>query len=374
MTALDPIDRIDALELTVPLADPLRLGPLTITERRYAVVRVHTREGLTGIAYALTRDAPVTQAVAMLAPLLRGRDADLIAARHHDCVRATAAAGRVGVVMRAIALVDIALWDIKAQRAGLPLWRLLGGAQRETQLMLVAGYPRDDLAPEALAERVAAYAHDGHGLLKIARAHDQSRMRTILDRLTSSSLPPTARLVIDCAWCYESVGDAEHEIAAWPDVPLEWLEDPMPPEDVRAIVRLRERLGVPLGVGDELSDPNTHRELVRCGAVDVLRVDVANLGVTGALHVCALAAAERVPVSFHVYPEIAVHLAAAMTQRAIVESFDPLDNPFDPTHSFVRGGPVIEPGVALAPELPGLGFSIDEERLTALGYGAVSDP
>src|SRR4051794_13546034 len=114
---LDPITEVEALTTRLELPRPLRLGPLEIRHRDYVVVTVTTASGLEGKAFSLTRGTPAAAVVSeVLAPLLVGRDADLVAARWDECFRATIAAGRTGVVMRALSLVDAALWDVKAQR------------------------------------------------------------------------------------------------------------------------------------------------------------------------------------------------------------------------------------------------------------------
>lgn len=358
----DPIVTVAATTLVVPLPRPLRLGAMEIAQRRYAVATVRTRHGLVGRAYSLTRDLPVTALVEQLSPLLVGRDADLIAGRYDDCVRATVAGGRTGALMRAVALIDIALWDIKAQRARLPLWRLLGGGAQRVPLVLVAGYPRDDEPVAELARRVLDHAAAGHTLLKVARAPDRERMRGLLGVL-ADELPPHARVIVDCGWYFRTPAAVVEELRGWPQVPIAWVEDPIAPEDVRANRQLRDALAVPLGVGDDLTDRTVARDLLLGEAVDVLRVDVGALGITGARQACALAETLRVPVSLHVYPELSIHVACATAAGAMVESFDPEDNPFDPTHVFVEGGPALSPGWATAPEEPGLGIHFDEERL-----------
>ncbi len=64
-----------------------------------------------------------------MAPLLIGHDSDLIDERMGDCYAALAAPSRVGMVKRALSLIEIALWDVKGRRLDTPLWRLLGGAE-----------------------------------------------------------------------------------------------------------------------------------------------------------------------------------------------------------------------------------------------------
>ena len=128
MTGADPIERVVALRASFALATPLRLGGAEIRAREFTFVRITTRSGIEGKAFALSRGLPgdilITE---VLAPGLVGSDPDAILERVAACAATVAAPSRPGMVTRAISLVEIALWDIKAQRAATPLWRLLGG-------------------------------------------------------------------------------------------------------------------------------------------------------------------------------------------------------------------------------------------------------
>src|SRR3954452_4643949 len=177
----DPIVEVSAVTTRLELPRPITLGSMHIAHRAYAVVTVRTESGLEGNAFALSRDAPVAAVVnEQLAPVLVGGDSDLVAARHDECFRATVASGRVGVVLRALSLVDVALWDVKGKRAGLPLGRLLGGNAPEVPTLLVGGYPTGE-PPEELAARVGEYGRRGWRLLKLARVADPAAMRRLLD-------------------------------------------------------------------------------------------------------------------------------------------------------------------------------------------------
>ena len=128
---------------------------------------------------------------------------------------------------------------------------------------------------------------------------------------------------------------------------------------------IRRRGPYPVGVGDEVTHIGTFRALLDAGALDVLRLDVLAIGgITPARHVQALAAARGVPVSFHIYPEVSVHLAAG-DPGGIVETFDPDvpgGNPLDPAHLLYSGGPVFARRDRQAPDAPGLGFELDWPR------------
>jgi L-alanine-DL-glutamate epimerase-like enolase superfamily enzyme len=348
---------------TLPLPAPLRLGPLVHTEREYAAVEVETEDGLVGKAYCLTRNGPVAACVERLvAPVVTGREADPDRL-WEDCSRATVTVGRTGLVVRAIGLVDIALWDIAAQAAGVPLWRLLGGSDPVAPLMMVAAYPLADRSPESLAEDVVRYATDGYTLLKVARDADRTRMRRLLET-AAAGLPLAARLVVDGGYGWRSSEEALAELPDWGDTPLAWLEDPLVPEDATGCAAIRRDGPHPVGVGDEVTHIGTYRALLDAHAIDVLRLDVPVIGgVTPARAVQALALERGVPVSLHIYPEVSVHLAS-LEPGTIVETFDPVPggNPLDPAHLLYDGGPELANGRAVAPDTPGLGFELDWAR------------
>lgn len=363
---IDPIASIQAGTVRLALPAPLRLGPVEITSREYAAVRVTTASGLVGSAYCLTREAPVDACVTRLVvPALLGTDSADPAAAWHRASRATVLIGRVGLVLRAVGLVDIALWDIAAQRAGKPLWQLLAGRPEPVRAMIVAAYPLADWAPESLADDVIRHAEAGFRLLKVARDPDPARMRRLLDR-AAANVPDDARLVVDAGFGWEAPSATLAELAAWGNQPLAWLEDPLVPEDVMGYTELRRLAGCPIGVGDELTSQQSFRALAEAEALDVLRLDVVAIGgVTPARKVLELAAEHGLNVSFHVYPETSVHLA--MTSGAVVETFErgiPGGNPLDPADRLVAGGPSFGGGTATACAAPGLGYELDWELFT----------
>jgi L-alanine-DL-glutamate epimerase-like enolase superfamily enzyme len=368
---IDPIASIDVGTTRLRLPARLRIGPVEIESREYAAVRVTTEAGLTGVAYCLTREAPVEQCVRRLvAPALVGTDGADPDEAWRRASRATVFVGRTGLVLRAVGLVDIALWDVAAQRAGQPLWQLLGGTAQDVPLMIVSAYPLADRTPESLADDVLAHASEGYRLLKVARDHDTERMRRLLRRATAG-LPDGARLVVDAGFGWEDAAGAAAEVARW-DVPaLAWLEDPLVPEDVEGYADLHARVSHPIGVGDELGSAGVFRALLDAGAADVVRIDaVAIGGITPARSISALARQHGAEVSYHIYPEASVHLAAA--DGGVVETFDRSvagGNPLDPAERLVSGGPVLAGGVARPPASPGLGFDLDWELFGGVGEG-----
>jgi L-alanine-DL-glutamate epimerase-like enolase superfamily enzyme len=359
----DLVASIRAETVVLPLPAPLRLGAMTIEAREYATVRVETESGLTGKAYCLTRNAPVAAMVdRLVAPYVVGGEAGAIRELWDGCIRANVTVARTGLARRALGLVDVALWDLAAQRAREPLFRRLGAEPPAVPVILVAAYPVADASPEELADAVLAYARQGYRLLKVARSADSAFMRRWL-QLVEAKLPASARLIVDVAYAWPDADTALRECAEWGTEELAWLEDPLVPEDVEGLTRLRREGPYPIAVGDELAEPLTVELLLAAEAVDVLRVDTVALGgVTPVLEVLDRAAAAGTPVSFHIFPELNVHLAA-LTPRATVEMFDPDlpgGNPLDPWHLLSSGRLRVEDGVAAPPDGAGIGFDLLE--------------
>lgn len=346
------IARIDTATAVLPLPAPLRLGAMTVTRREYSAVRATADDGLTGVAYCLSREAPMAEIVDRLVSVHAvGADADDPAATWERMLRGSAIVGRVGLVRRAIGLVDIALWDIAARRAGLPLWTLLGTGDGSRESMLVAAYPSADRTPREVADEVLAQA-DGWTNVKISRIPDPAYMRDLLAML-NAELPDATGLVVDVGFGWPDVDTALTEIAQWGDPRLAWLEDPLLPEDAEGVARIRRESGLPVSVGDEVTDPAVLKALVEVGGVDVLRLDVVAIGgVTPAREMIAWATERGVPVSGHVYPEVTAHLGIG------VETFARGVNPYDPAPSFILGGPSFE-GRVRPTDAAGLGFALD---------------
>ncbi len=219
----------------VPLPQPLQLGAMTVTRREYVGVQVRAvlPDGteVTGVSYALTREAPMAEIVERLvAPHVVGRELPVddpavgVRAAWDAALRGSAIVGRVGLVRRAIGLVDVALWDVAGKVAGLPVWRLLesgaparvpssahgaygaavvpdGGAGVDPSVhpdrgasggvpgaadpaarpaILVAAYPTPGRTARDVADEVLDRAREGWSLLKISRSPDRDLMRDLL--------------------------------------------------------------------------------------------------------------------------------------------------------------------------------------------------
>ena len=194
------IVNVETIWLSIPFdhgGPPSGFGGTLWTTIDTLLVRVETDVGITGYVEAFGHTAiPATKAALdrMVAPLAIGRDATQIAALLLDLQRTLHNFGRYGQTQFALSGLDIALWDIAGKAAGLPLYRLLGGAGRE-QLPAYASLLRYG-DPVVVADRTAAAVADGYHYVKL---HE----RTVeAMRAARAAAGPAIGIMVDtnCPW------------------------------------------------------------------------------------------------------------------------------------------------------------------------------
>ena len=368
MTAAGPtIARAEAWACVYPLPKPFSLGAMHITRREYAVVRLTADDGTQGVAYSLSRNAPLDLIVAdMLAPRVLGHCADPAAAAER-CERGLLAAGTEGIVRRALSLLDVALWDLAGRAAGQPVWRLLGGGDStEAPVLLVEGYPRDGESVEAFGERLAGRAAEGYRILKLANLPDPAEVGSRL-AATRAAAGDEVELTMDIAWAWPGVDFGLAAARLWEPYRLAWIEDPFPASWVTAISSLSFLVETPIAAGDEVTSRELVEELVHSRAIDRLRLDATTIGgFTAFRPLAARARAARIPVATHVHPEIHQHCTFGLPGVETVEMY-PRGSEFDCAHLFVlpESLDLAATGVVRAPERPGLGLELDWDSVAA---------
>lgn len=360
------IDSIESWALALPLPQPIDFGRFVVRERRHVAVRIRTRDGMVADVISQSRGAPVDLVVTeLLAPVLLGRDALDVDARSAEIAAAATALEMDGLVGRAWSLLEIGLQDLRAQAAGWPLWRLLGGDPRPRPVELVEGYALLGESDEAFAERLAARAAEGFRLLKIEAAHydDESQLCGRLEafRRLAGDEP---QIVLDFAWRWQAAKPKARLLDRLADLGVAWIEDPFPRSRLSDYVRLREMSAIPVGCGDEATRAVDLEALISAGALDVVRLDATTLGgVVEACRIARAAARKGLRASFHDHPEIHEHCAAAGASDH-VEVF-PVDRPFDRVHDVIEAPPFarICDGMLAPPRAPGSGVRFRDDAL-----------
>ena len=353
------IKSVEAWTLRLPLTRPVRFGSLTFKERDYCIVRLQDSSGLEGFGYALARGAPLAATVLALAPRVVGTDASASERTWLDLYHSSVTQGQRGAATRALSLVDIAIWDLRARAAGLPVHELLGGYRREVPASVGGGYYREARPPEEVRAELRGYADRGFRHLKVPAGGLAPREEEAWMRLVRETVGDDLEVAVDAHWTWRDTASACAVLERLEQFSLAWVEDPLPPEMHRAARELRQRVRMPLAIGDEQSGRWFYQDLATNGAADIWRVDVTTVGGFSEFRrVAALASTWGVPISTHVYPELHIHCAAAEAGVLGVEYVDPAAE-IDLSHRFVSHPAVPAGGVLAAPTTPGLGFDLD---------------
>lgn len=358
------ITDVQAFKVVIPLARPLHLGMLKIERRDYAFVRIRTADGKLGTGFGFNRDGLVPEAVVHhLKPLLLGEEALHTERLWERMYRGTRFHGRRGLLMRAISAIDIALWDLKGQYAGLPLWKLLGGYSAEVPAYVAGGYYSADTDLDALRDEYAAYRSQGYRGAKImvggaALAEDVRRVAAAREGI-GEELP----LMVDFNGALSSAKQALAAMEAFGPFRPAFVEEPFPMDHRAALREFCARTNVPVAVGEDESGRWAFRELIGDGLVDVLRHDATLVGgISEWIKVTMTGLSHEVPFYPHWFPEVHIHLAAAFPQGWGVELI--------PAASGIMGfdrllhNPVAaNAGIARPPEEPGLGLHWNVEAM-----------
>jgi D-galactarolactone cycloisomerase len=344
-------------------------GARAFAEIELVVVEIVTQDGIVGWGECLGRTGSVAYAAIvekLLAPLLIGKDSRDIA-ELHTRMRRVLSGRSGGMLLEAIAGVDIALWDIAGKRAGEPVYRLLGGLARPR----VAAYASsinwtDDKG--AAEETEAAIAH-GFDTIKVKIGGPVSRAKARIAQLAKVS-NGRAKMFVDANWAY-SVDEAAEVAFALKDNGYLWFEEPIVPEDIAGYRRLRALGACPLAAGESDFTVWQARELIAERLVDLIQPDVARAGgITETRRIAELAFAHNVGYAPHVGWSGAVcaaaslHLAAAMPAFRIFECMV-FDNPLRDalTTPVVGERHQLRDGMLDVPQSPGLGIEVDRGAL-----------
>jgi L-alanine-DL-glutamate epimerase-like enolase superfamily enzyme len=323
------------------------------------MVRISCKDGAVGVGYKYTIGSGGSSVVALLrdflAPRLIGRDASEVEAIWKDLFFATHATAVGAITSLALAAIDTALWDLRCKRAGLPLWRMAGGAQRRVPVYTTEGgwlhHPAQQLVDEAAAAKAQGFRGAKMKVGKPSIAEDVARLAAVREAVGDAF-----EVMVDANQAF-TVAEACRRAHAYRDLGLAWLEEPLPAEDLAGHVELAAKAAMPIAVGESLYHPSHFREYLERRACTIVQVDCARIGgVTPWLKVAHLAETFNAPVCPHFLMELHVSLVAAVPNGAWVEYSPQLD---DVTTSRMT----IEDGYAVAPSSPGLGLDWDWQAI-----------
>ena len=356
------VEAIDADHYRIPL--PVVLSDSThgeITHFELVTARVRAADGAEGLGYTYTVGAGAAAIRALLGdltPLVLGQDAERIEHIWQRLWWGCHYVGRGGLAAFAISAVDIALWDLRARRRGLPLWKLLGG--HHPRVKAYAGGIDLQFPLDRLLRQTDENLRRGFRAIKMKVGRPRLREDVERVRLMRERLGPDVPLMVDAnmRWTADEAIRAARALA--PHDPF-WLEEPTIPDDVPGHVRILREGGLPVAAGENLRTVHEFERLIAAGGVSFPEPDVSNVGgVTAWLKVAHVAEASNLPVTSHGVHDLHVHLLAAVPNASYLE-----------VHGFGLERFIAHPlelhdGEAVAPDRPGHGVEFDWKGLAAL--------
>lgn len=358
-------DRIAWIRLSsciLPLATPIsdakvltgRQKPMTEVALLFAEIQTaNGHEGL-GFSYAKRAGGPGQFAHAReIAPALIGEDPSDVARLWNNLCWAGASVGRSGLATQAIGAFDVALYDLKARRAGLSLAKLLGAWRDSVRCYNTSGgFLHTPL--EQLTVNAAASVARGIGGIKLKvgqpdRALDIQRVEAVRKHL-GDAVP----LMVDANQQWDRP-TAQRMCRIFESFNLVWIEEPLDAYDHEGHAALAAQFDTPIATGEMLTSAAEHGDLIRHRAADYLMPDAPRVGgITPFLRIAAQAENAGLMLAPHFAMELHVHLAAAYPSEPWVEHFDWLEPLFNERLE-------IRDGRMLVPTLPGLGVSLSEQ-------------
>jgi L-alanine-DL-glutamate epimerase-like enolase superfamily enzyme len=322
--------------------------------------------GFTGTHAHLPSDRLITSCIKdCYAPLLVGEDpldGDrlwLKLARHP----ALQWVGRAGITHLALAAVDIALWDLRAKAAEMPLWQLLGGATKEN----LEAYNTDigwlSIPKNELIEKARrAIEDDGFRRLKLKVGHADPIVD--IDRIEAvrKAVGPNITIAIDANGRWD-LPTCQRFCARAEPLDIFWFEEPMWYDDIASHAALARSTRIPVALGEQLYTAEAFNSFIGAGAVQYVQPDVTRLaGITEYVQVAHTAHAHRLPVIAHVgdMGQVHVHLSYWHPATPMLEYIPWIKDSFaEPIR--------VEDGHYVRPKMPGAGSTLTESSMAAHG-------
>src|SRR6478752_154441 len=325
LSAAGGVFALPALASAVQTAtSPYQRPKVKITDVRTAEVRVHghqthvriyTDAGLIGQGEATDAAVGTAALVKSFRPFLIGKDPlNVDAIWEQIRVSGIFAGAQGGQYVTALTGVEIALWDLAGKALGLPIYQLLGGKFRDKVRIYCDSDMEDPLGPES--DRKLPWIKDqGFTAMKIDLddATDPNRFDRVnwtannaeVDRMVRwvkhvrESIPKEMELACDMHGRYDA-GTAKRVAKELEPFRLLWLEEPVPPENVEAMVNIRQSTSTPIAAGENLYLRWGYRELLSKNAVDIIQPDIQKAGgLSEGRKIANMAQAYYLPVAPH---------------------------------------------------------------------------
>jgi L-alanine-DL-glutamate epimerase-like enolase superfamily enzyme len=353
MSKLMKITRAAAHDFEWKREQPMTNGLHTYDTADLTVVEIETDSGITG--YGMGRPRPgERQFRELFLNRIVGRNPLMTEAIWAD-LWSPKLYGRRGAETRALSSIDLALWDVKAKAANLPLHQLLGGFQTELPFYVAGGYYTEGKGLRELQAELDSYAVLGARGVKMkvggmSIADDVARVRAAREAIGDD-----IELLIDANCAYRA-SEAIQFAKRVEEFRPYWFEEPVQPDDYDGFRTVAETTWIPLATGENEYTKFGFRDLIATRAISVLNPDARYTGgVTEFMKIAALAQAHGLDISPHGDQQAHLQLLAAIPNGRLLEYY-PKQVKHMASASFVMPPEMTDHGTVLVSEAPGAGM------------------
>jgi len=361
------IQSVSVANVRVPLDNATAFSTRLVTGRDYGLVKVRSDDGGEGIGFCYTgsRGGALTAEAArlLLGPMLIGRDSTSTEALWSAMYAESLLQGRSGSVMRAISILDTALWDLNARSARLPLYRYLGAAVEDrVPAYASGGYYLEGKGPKQLGKEVAGYVKKGFKAVKIKVGRESPKGELARVRAAREAIGPDILLMLDANNAWSDVPTALEYCKRFEPFDPYWIEEPFGPDELDNHAKLAQSTSITVATGEIGYGRWYFKELLDKRAAEILQTDACVCGgITEWRRIAATAASYGVTVCPHWFHDLHVHLVASTPNARFVEFFT--DDQVLNFRNLIDTQLAFEDGDLILPQTPGLGFQFDEKQV-----------
>jgi L-alanine-DL-glutamate epimerase-like enolase superfamily enzyme len=342
--------------LTVPYVEQPAFQAGYNKPRDILVCEIETAAGHVGLGYQLyLREGMRTTRSAIKEMHERqviGRDATEVEGIWRDLYKSSLADGRGGAPVLALSAIDVALWDIVGQAAGLPLHRLWGHVQPKIKAY-GSGVWRG-MTREGMIEKALRFKSEGFSAIKMQIGHNWGDREDVENvRQVRSAIGDDIDIMVDANMAYT----ADHAILMGKKIQeygVYWLEEPVVPDDFEGYFRIANALDTRVVGGESHFTRFDLKPFFQNPVCPILQPDVIRGGLTELRKIATIADTFGLKIAPHLYPELMIHLMASIPNPEIIEDMGLLSDIWVDWAKPVNG-------IITAPEAPGHGLKIKPE-------------
>jgi mandelate racemase len=351
---------IRARAVVLKLRRPVVVRIATISDWPLVLIDLFTEEGIVGRAYlepyTIKTMRYLIPALQDFGEMLKGRR--VAPAELYEAARKSLHfVGYEGQSMIAVSGLDMAAWDALAKARGVPLCVLLGGSVGPVKAYNSNGlwlHPPEKLASEAVALR----DEGGFTGLKLRLGRESARDDLAAIDAIRNAVGDDMELMADFNQGL-TFDEALRRCHMIDDAGLAWIEEPIVYDNLDGYTRLAVDIDTPIQIGENFYGPRDMHAALRAKACDLVMPDFMRIGgVTGWLRAAAIAGAAGIPMSTHLYPEVAAHVMRVTETAHWLEWQDWADPILQRPYQ-------MRDGLFHIPDVPGVGLEWNEDAVAA---------